>query len=40
MTIRYVNECKVIAFGYMAIQLYIEYVRVISIDEKVYFDLF
>ncbi len=40
MTIRYVNECEVIAFGYMAIQLFIEYVRVISIDEKVYFDLF
>lgn len=40
MTIRYVKECEVIAFGYMVIQLFIEYVRVISIDEKVYFDLF
>ena len=40
MTIRYVNECEPITFDYMIIKPFMAYVRVISIGEKVCFDLF
>ena len=40
MTIRYVNESEPIAFYYMVTKPFVACIRVISIGEKVCFDLF